>query len=262
MGISVALVVLSCDNYSDLWPMTLYFIEKNWSECPFDKYFVTNYKSIPKSSFECMKIGKDVSWSDNLLKVLSVLKTNYKYVLITLEDVPIIEKVDQAKLNQIMNTYFEIDANFLNLTNIPKATHKINEYFGLLEKGSIYRPMTEYSLWKITVLEDLLVKGENAWEFEKFGAVRSDVYDKFYVVYKSIFLTCHTVVKGKWVRSAIKKVSKLGFNPDTSNRKIFSRKEELQLQLYRMIFNIFHRSILVPWQLRRKIVFKIRGYKY
>lgn len=259
---SVAFIVLTCDNYSDLWPMTLHFFEKNWSDCPFDKYFVTNYKSAPESSFKSLKIGEDNSWSDNLLKVISNLKSKYEYLLITLEDVPIIEKVDQIKLNQILQIFFENDANYLSCTNIPKETHKFNDYFGLLEKGSVYRPTTEYSLWKISVLEDLLVTGENAWEFERFGAVRSDKYDKFYVVYKNIFSTCHTVVKGKWIRSALDRINKLGFKPDIQNRKIFSWKEEIFYHLYGIIFNVFHRTILVPWHVRRKIIFKIKGYKY
>lgn len=259
---SVAFIVMTCDNYSDLWPMNLHFFEKNWPDCSFDKYFITNYKSIPDSSFECMKIGKDQSWSDNLLKVLSVLKTKYKYVLITLEDVPIIEKVNQEKLIAMMKIFFELDANFLSFNNKPKATNKFNKYFGIIKEGSVYRPTCEYSLWKISVLEDLLVKGENAWEFERFGAVRSDKYDKFYIVYKSIFVTCHTVVKGKWIRSAYKEINKLGFKPDIQNRKVFSRKEELFYHLYLLVFNLFHRTFLVPWQLRRKIIFKLRGYKY
>lgn len=259
---SVAFVVLTCDNYSDLWPMTIHFIEKNWPDCPFDKYFVTNFKSISESSFECIKIGKDESWSDNLLKVLSFLKEKYEYVIITLEDVPIVEKVDQGKFNKILNIFFEIDANFLCFINRPKATRKFNEFFGVIDKGSIYRPTCEYSLWKISVLEDLLAKGENAWEFEKFGSVRSDKYDKFFVVYKSVFKECHTVIKGKWRRGAINELRRIGYKPDIGNRTLFSRKDELLINIYAVIFNIFNRTILFPWQIRRKIVFKIRGYKY
>jgi hypothetical protein len=257
---SIAFVVLTCDAYSDLWPMYLHFISKNWADCPYDKYFVTNYKSIDDSSFNCMKIGKDESWSDNLLKVLAQLKSDYDYVLVTLEDVPIVQKVDQKRLNHMVKLFVEIDANFLSCTNIPKETHKFNSSFGIIEKGSIYRPTCEYSLWKISVLEKLLVKGENAWEFERFGAVRSDKHDKFYVVYKNIFFTCHTVVKGKWIRSGLRKIIQLGFIPDIQKRKIFSWREELFYHLYGIIFNIFHRTIFVPWQLRRKIVFKFKGY--
>ena len=259
---SVAFVVLTCDAYSDLWPMYLHFFTKNWPDCPYDKYFVTNYKSIDDSSFQCMKIGRDESWSDNLLKVISLLKSDYDYVLITLEDVPIVERVDQRRLNQMVKTFFDVDANFLSCTNIPKQTHKYNSSFGKIERGSIYRPTCEYSLWKMSILEKLLVKGENAWEFERYGAIRSDKYDKFYVVYKNIFNSCHTVVKGKWIRSGLRKIMALGFIPDTQHRKVFSRREEILYHLYGMVFNIFHRTILVPWQLRRKIVFKSKGYKY
>ena len=59
-----------------------------------------------------------------------------------------------------------------------------------------------------------------------------------------------------------KKINKLGFKPDIQNRKIYSRKEEIFYHLYGIIFNLFHRTILVPWQVRRKIIFKIKGYKY
>ena len=262
MNKTVAFVVLTCDKYSDLWPMYIHFFEKNWPDCPYNKYFVTNHKSIPNSSFKGIKIGKDESWSDNLIKVISILKEKYDYLIISLEDVPIVEKVDQDKLNRIMESFFEIKANFLCFINRPKATHKHNEYFGRIEKGSIYRPTCEYSLWNISVLEDVLLKGENAWEFEKFGAVRSDKYDGFYVVYKSVINTCHTVVKGKWIRSAIKEISGFGFDPDIKSRKILSKKEEVLSIIYAYIFNIFHRTFLFPWQIRRKIVFKIWGYRY
>lgn len=265
MNKSIAFIVLTCDNYSDLWPMFINFSEKFWPDCPYDKYFITNNKSIPESTFECVKIGKDESWSDGLLKTISALKSKYDYLLITLEDSPIIEKVDQDKLNLIVNDFFCADGNFLSLftqSDMGKPTRKYNENFGIIDKGSLYRPTCVYSLWKISVLEDLLIREENAWEFERFGSVRSDKYDNFFMVYKNFFKMSNTVIKGKWLRSEYNKISKLGYEPDIKNRKMNTKKEEFIFKAYFFVFKLFYKHLPIPWRIRRKVVFTLKGYKY
>lgn len=265
MNKSTAFIVLTCDNYSDLWPMFINFSEKYWPDCPYDKYFITNNKEIPESSFDCIKIGKDDSWSDGLLKAIAELKSKYDYLLITLEDSPIIEYVDQDKLNIVTDEFILAKGNFLSLytqNEMSKPTQKYNDFFGIIDKGSLYRPTCVYSLWKISVLEDLLVREENAWDFERYGSVRSDKYDKFFMVYKSFFKMSNTVVKGKWRRSEYKKIKKLGYNPDIINRDLLSRKEELFANIYAFIFKIFYFYLPIPWKIRRKVIFKLKGYKY
>lgn len=258
----VAFLVLTCDNYSDLWPTFIHFFEKNWPDCPYDKYFISNNLSLSNTEFEFINIGNDESWSDGLLKGIDVLKNRYEYLLITLEDWPIVEKVDQQKLDIIISSFFSIDGNYLTFRNKPKPTHTFNKLFGKIERGSLYRPSCVYSLWKIDVIEDLLIREENAWEFERYGSIRSDKYDNFFVVYNDFFKIINTVIKGRWVRSEYKKVVKLGFNPDIEKRILFTRKQEVVLKLNEFIFNIFNRIVPIPWKIRRKLVFKLKGYKY
>jgi len=260
---SIAFVVLTCDNYSDLWPMFIHFSEKYWSDCPYDKYFITNQKDIPESTFNCIKIGKDESWSDGLLKAISELKNKYEYLIITLEDSPIIEYVNQAKLNNIINSFFEAEGNFLSLftqLNMGRPTRSYNNHFGIIDKGSLYRPTCVYSLWKIEILEKLLDRKENAWEFERYGSIRSDKLDNFYMTYKNFFRMSNTVIKGKWLRSEFFRIKKLGFNPNISERGILSPKEETYFKVYMYFFKILYMTI--PWNIKRKLVFKIKGYKY
>jgi len=257
-----AFVVLSCDNYSDLWPMYIHFFEKNWPDCPYDKYFISNHKDIPESVFRNIKIGDDKSWSDGLLKAIAVLKKEYDYIIIALEDLPIIEKVNQKLLNSILDSFFSLNGNFLTFRNRPKYTHKKNEYFGLIEKKSLYRPSCVYSMWNIEVLEDLLVRKENAWEFERYGSIRSDKYDNFFVVYDNFFNISNTVIKGKWQRSEYYRIKKLGFEPSLNERNLNSGREEINFKMYEFIFRFFERVLPIPWRVRRKIVFKLRGYKY
>jgi hypothetical protein len=261
---SIAFIVLTCDSYSDLWPMYINFHDKFWPNCPYDKYFVTNNKSILNSSFEFINIGKDDSWSDGLLKALSILKLKYEYLIITLEDSPLIQKVEQEKLDSILKSFFEEKGNFLSLftqNNMGKPTRKFNEYFGILDKGMLYRPTCVYSLWKISVLEDLLVREENAWEFERNGSIRSDNYDNFFMVYQNFFKMSNTVIKGKWLISEYKKIKNLGFEPDISIRKLNTRKEEIYYKFYATIFKILYKY-LIPWKIKRGLIFKLKGYKY
>jgi hypothetical protein len=265
MNKSTALIVLTCDNYSDLWPMFIEFSEKYWPDCPYDKYFITNNKEIPESSFNSIKIGKDDSWSDGLLRAIVELKPKYDYLLITLEDSPLIDYVDQNKLNVITDAFLSAKGNFLSLFtqhNMGKPTRKFNEYFGIIDKGSLYRPTCVYSLWKISVLEDLLIREENAWDFERYGSVRSDKYDDFFMVYNNFFIMSNTVIKGKWLRSEYKKIKKLGYKPNIIDRELMSMKEEFFLKTYTLIFIILNKYVPIPWKIRRRVIFKLKGYKY
>ena len=51
MNKSTALLVLSCDEYSDLWNIFIKQFAVNWPDCPLDKYFVTNHKHIDSVLF-------------------------------------------------------------------------------------------------------------------------------------------------------------------------------------------------------------------
>jgi hypothetical protein len=69
-----ALLVISCDKYADLWEPFLYFFNKNWPDCPLDKYFIANEKSVPDPHFKTIQLKDDISWSDNLIKALNQLQ--------------------------------------------------------------------------------------------------------------------------------------------------------------------------------------------
>lgn len=259
---SIAFIVLTCDKYSDLWPMYVHFFDRNWQDCPYDRFFVSNFKSVEGSTFGNILIGKDESWSEGLLKALNELKANYDYVFISLEDLPITEKIDQSKLDGMIDEFLKCDGNFITFRNYPKPTSTFNADFGVIDKGSLYRPNCAYSLWKIAVLEDLLCREESAWEFERFGSIRSEKYDNFFAVNKDFIKVRNTVIKGKWLRSEYNRVKRFGFTPDLSSRELFSPLEEFHFRLREFVFNVFNRMVPIPWRMRRKLVFKVQGYKY
>lgn len=151
----------------------------------------------------------------------------------------------------------KIDGNYLKFIRSPKPTNKFNSLFGEIKPGSLYRPTCVYALWKIETLIELLREEENAWEFERFGSVRSDNYPGFYVVYKDFFNMINTVVQGKWVPKEKRIIESLRNNIDNS-RETLSFFESVKLKINLFYLKFF--TYILPWQYQRKIIFNIKGY--
>lgn len=228
----IALLVISCDNYSDLWDTFFFALEKNWSDCPYTIFLQSNHKELKGfKNVKTIKIGNERSWSDALIKSLKKL-IDYDYVLIFMEDMIISNPVNTSYLLSVIDEFLNEDGNYLTLINEPKPNNKFNKYFGELISGSMYRVTTTASLWKTSTLREILDDSESAWQFEKIGSRRSDKFDKFYSVYKDCFDWIHLVVKGKVLRSSIKKLKAANIELKT-NRKQFSFIEEFNRDIYR-----------------------------
>ena len=70
----------------------------------------------------------------------------------------------------------------------------------------------------------------------------------------------NTVVKGKWRRSEYLKIKELGYKPDIISRSLMTVKEEFFNNTYSFLFKFFYK--LIPSKIKRKVIFKIKGYKY
>tara|TARA_Y100000768_G_C23977113_1_gene683629 strand:+ start:158 stop:934 length:777 start_codon:yes stop_codon:yes gene_type:complete len=250
MNNKIAVLVLSCDSYKDLWDPFFYFFNKNWADCNLDKYIITNFEKINKNNFKSINVHKDFSWSSSLRKGLAQLN-NYDYVFLFLEDLMISEKVNNNRILKLIDSFVKDDGNFLTFVNEPPPDKKYNNFYGLISPGSLYRPTATFSLWKKETLLELLIDEENAWEFERKGSVRSDNYQNFFSVYESDFKFINTVIKGKWVPSALKKVKRLGFDIKTGNRKSFKTH-----QFYLYLIYIYTRNLsmkLIPKKIKRQL---------
>lgn len=247
----ISLLVSSCDKYSDLWPLFFEFFCKNWSDCPFDKYILTNNIKEIKSDFKPINVGEDISWSDNLLFALD--KINTPYIFIFLDDVLINKKVDNLLLSEILDDFEYNNGQYLKFLSQPKSNYNANSsYFMSLPIGSQYRATAVFALWKVETLKKILRSGENAWEFEEFGSIRSDVFDNFYVTKENFFAYVHTVVRGKFLKSAYREIIKVDPKFEALikrdiNTSFFEFK--IQLKVYRhKLFNF-----LIPMNKRRSV---------
>ena len=252
----VAFLVLSCDKYSDLWEYYAQLFNKYWSDCPFDKYFATNEVPFEKQGFKSILMGEDKTWSMGLIQALNNLKGKYDYVLLTLEDLFIIENVDNDFVQKSIDEFIKLDGNYLKLYTKTKPNKKLNKYFGEISENIPYRHSTVNTVWKIDFLLQILVPEENAWEFEKLGEERTAFVDKFYCSTKNCFILANAVIKGKWLNTSYKKIRKL--IPDLKISRDFLSKQE-ERKLYRTYFFLILFSKYIPVKFQTKVMKYIRS---
>jgi len=254
----VAILVVSCDNYSDLWAPFFECFKLFWPDCPFNVYLLSNEKACDRAGVKNVLTGEDLSWSDSLIKGVSQLKEDYVFMF--LDDLFLVKPVDTKKVIEVFDWAVQDNVNYIGM--YPMANSKpdraYNRLVGLVSKKAVYRASTVMAVWKKEVLLDLLRPGESAWAFEINGTVRSDKYDHFYVTWQSYFSIVNTVIKGKWRRCAVKKMKKLGIKTGLNSRQVMTLGETAVLRLKLLRSRLLS---LLPVKHRRKIRSFLLGKK-
>jgi hypothetical protein len=232
---NIAFLVLSCDKYSDLWEPYTQLFNRYWADCPYDKYFATNQIPFDKYDFKSILMGEDKTWSQGLAVALSELKNQYDYVLITLEDLFLIEKIDTSYITDCINEFVEKNGNYLRLFTRTKIHKGGGKHINTIVQNLPYRHNCVYAMWKIETLSNVLLPSENAWEFEKIGAKRTANMDGFFYSNKNAFVFSNVVIKGKWRRAAMKEIQQLLPGLEIK-REAFSATYELYFYLYVKLF--------------------------
>src|SRR3990170_7152263 len=254
---NVAVLVVSCDHYADLWLPFFHLFKRFWPDCPYSVYLLTNEKDFQFPDVSVIRTGINVSWSDNLKMGLQHIRE--KYILMIIDDLFLLKPVDTAMVIKICNTFVLLDGNYLRLNPTVRADKKFNKYFGEVSKGAIYRASTVLSLWKKCILAELLRPGESAWHFEIYGTNRSDAYDGFYATWEEWLSVINCVIKGKWRNKAFRKIRAFYPGVDLQNRKTMSYSDQFYFLLKVLRANIFK---IVPSKYRRYVKDFIVAGKY
>lgn len=241
----IALVIPSCDNYSDLWEVLISQIDYNFKYTEIKKYIICNSDHQFKiEGLEYINVGNDLGWSTNFKTALKQI--NEQYIFLWIDDLILTSDVDIELFNKITNSFISDKGNYLRFNNVPNSNRYYNNFYGIVDKNALYRTSTVMSIWDKVVLDDLLVLGENAWEFETKGTARSNKYDKFFVCYTPIFKFSNAVIKGKW-NYKIKKtlIQKYGYvlsdsRPEmTINEQIRYDLKLFLSKIYYKLYNVY-----------------------
>jgi len=223
-----AIIIMSY-SYTDLWKIFFKLFYRFWPDCPFKVYFFSNHVENKDISYlpkvKNILIKDALSWSELLKRGLNFV--DEKYVLLFLDDYFLVNFVNTNKILEIISWLLRENANYLRMIPTSKPDKSYNKLVGIVSKGTIYRTSISLPVWNKKVLFDLLKIGESAWEFEIYGTIRSDNYDKFFSTWEKCFSLINGVVKGKWQRNAVKKINSLGIEIDLNVRDMMTFQETI-----------------------------------
>jgi len=254
--LSCAVLVSSCDAYSDLWAPFFNLFWKYWPDCPFPVYLISNHRKFAHPKVISLCMGDDRSWGQSLRGALSRLDT--EYVLLMLEDFFLRQPVATMDIMACLEAFKKLNGNMLRLVNRPKPDVPVADFpwIGHIRPGAPYRVSTQGTLWRRQMLMDLTRDGESIWQFELQGSRRSDNINKFYSLWNTIMpYGYHVVERGQWFRHEAARFGRLGIGCDFSRRPIMTRREMLRWRMSMMRGQLLS---LIPWPQRLRLVRFVR----
>jgi hypothetical protein len=219
---SVEILIISFDGYSDIWNLSISSFFTYWPDCPYKINLLTNHKTYPDARIRSLCIGIDQDWSSNLLMGLEKLTS--EYVLTIFEDLILTEHVSTTLVQEMISTCIENQYNYMRLRPSPPPDGKEYTTYGSINRGAPYRVSLCTSIVRRSTLQHLLRKGESAWDFEKYGSLRSQHFQQFYSTYEQIIPYMNSIEKGKWNPSMIDRLKDEGI--DFQQRGLFQNEKK------------------------------------
>lgn len=247
---NIAILIFSCDKYSDLWIPLDKNINRFWPDCPFPIYIIGNNRKLDEYiSLRVINVGEDVSWSSNVIMALQELEEDI--ILTFFDDLFLYKQIDTKKICRLIERFCNDNMNYLRLNTFPKE-EKLNDpdNIRIMEKGELYRSSAVFSIWRKEILLDLLNRQENAWEFEINGSCRSDKYSNWFVCANRNIFYYNLIIKGKYDRTIKRILEKNGIKFSDS-REEMSFVEQGLFKLTSLRNYIF--AMIIPLKFQRRI---------
>jgi len=222
---SLAIVVASCDKYSDLWQPLFGEFFRYWPDCPYPIYLVANHERYPDPQVTTLLAGDDIDWSSTINAALNQI--GHSHVLFWIDDAFLAARVSTSQIDSYLTRMHELNANFMRLRPNPRPREELDSEIGLLAPEAAYRISLFATIWRMSTLRQILRPGESAWEFELKGTERSRTLDGFYTVLNEVFSYLHGVERGIWIRPTAKALERFGYQLDYQRRRRMGPRENI-----------------------------------
>lgn len=253
MNSDFAILILSCDKYSDLWDPFFKLFWKSWSDCPYPVYLGSNtisYKGDKR--VETILSGEDKNWSSSYKTILK--KIPERYIFVWVDDGFITSRIDTDKFQRSFNFLIKTHAKHIHHRPLPKPDRLHNNNYGIYDRGLPYR-INVVGFWDKNYLKQLLLNGENSWNFEIMGSYRSSFDNGFYCLRKQLFSYIHLVEKGYWLSDGVNYCLKHKIKLDISSRQQLTLGYRIKSKLQSLYFDLISR---ISWRFRVKLMNLLR----
>jgi hypothetical protein len=208
-----AIVISSCDAFSDCWQPMIYSLKKFWNDCPFPIYIINNHQTISDTNILTLNVGNDKLFASNLKFALNQLA--YENIIYFQEDYFLTNYVDTAAVQLHIDYSTKNNIDFLK---IHSNDFLVRDHLRI--DNSIYceNPIdvryslnTSVAIWKKSTLEMLCVEGYSGWDWERKIIPfinKNNITIKSEILHSSVSVTegittisGGAVAKGRWTRS-------------------------------------------------------------
>lgn len=249
-----AILVLSCDKYSDLWDGFFKCFFKNFpSGSNYKIYLGSNTKIFEHPQVLSILSGHDDDWSSSYIRILRQIPE--VKILVLLEDIFISSPINIAKLNIALDFAITNDVNYLRFfANPTPDIPTLNPLIGEIIPGAPYRT-TVCGLWNKHTLLSILLPGESPWDFEVFGSHRSKYFNKFFSTWNPLIEYKNLIEKGGWIMPSVKWALDQGIKLDMTAHTSPNINKIILSKIKITYFNFIK---IVPWKIRLKVVNLLR----
>lgn len=237
----VAVLIVSCDKYCDLWKPFCTFMSRYWPDCPYRVFLLANHMDWAHDGVTTVRVGPDRSWSDSL--GLAIQRIGVTYVLTIQEDFLLEAPVSTEAVVRAVGELHQRGGAYLRLvpTSVPwwRRIGEARPDTVPVPAGSPYRISNQASVWRSDALLELLRPGESPWEMEVWGSERTSGEAKGFFSCTAALLRYHphgAVIRGKWSRLAAARCKDAGVWE--SGRAVQSVAETLRQAAVDAVFNL------------------------
>ncbi len=265
----LAIVVFSCDAYSDLWDNFFDCFNINWPDNEFECFLINNHKRFDRKGVKVINAG-DSDWTSRARYAL--LNIHHEYVLTFLDDYFISRKVDHKKIVDLLPFIQKENVSYYQLDITDKEDYYKWEkykydYMYIIPKTREYWVDTSIAIWNKQFFLELLGDfNYSAWEFEIARNLETRIPDhhkeKICLFDSRLIISmCSMVIQGKFSPKALKKMKQNGFYINTNDRPILNFREAFKNDLKRFFSRLsFGRNLFKG--IGRLIGFKFISDKY
>lgn len=224
-----SLVILSCDSYSDIWDTFFKLKDKYWKDCTYETYLLTETKKCDY----CNTINVDLPielWTSRIRKSLEQIKTDY--VLLMIDDFFIRNKVNQERIDYILDNFSDNTAFF----NFEQEYDTNNIECGLngFKKriNGICKISCQAGIWDRKKLINLLNVSCTPWEWERLNiALDYDYYinSSDLIIDYGFKVGDFSLVGGKWSKEIIPFFEKEKISIDLTKRGFFLDSDQFSI---------------------------------
>ncbi len=203
----MTMLVLSCNQFSDLWDGQIKLLERNWPDREIDTYIVTDAhtdKQYP--DIKILNIENGAEWSERLSAALEYVQTDY--VFITLDDYYLIKKVNDRQIQDLLDMMEKEKIDYIRLFCRPKRATKqeLQGYRKIykVDNSCDYSVNLYSGIWRREFIKSCIRTPMNAWKFEVSLHKRAEEYGANCVVsLNNEYEILDVVRKGKLLHKAV-----------------------------------------------------------